>query len=76
MVMDCCCLVAKTCPTLLGTLWTVACQEAPLSMGFSKQEYWRGLPFPSSGDPPNPRIKCVFPVLAGRFFTTEPPEKL
>ena len=37
-------LVAKSCPTLL-TLWTVACQ-APLSMGFSRQEYWSGLPFP------------------------------
>ena len=40
------CLVAQSCPTL-ATLWTVACQ-APLSMGFSKQEYWSGLPFPSS----------------------------
>ena len=41
----CCCLVAKSCPTL-EILWTVACQ-APLSMGFSRQEYWSGLPFPS-----------------------------
>ena len=41
-------LVAKTCPTL-GTLWTVA-HQAPLSMGFSRQEYWSGLPFPSPGD--------------------------
>ena len=38
-------LVAKSCPTLV-TPWTVACQ-APLSMGFSRQEYWSGLPFPS-----------------------------
>ena len=38
-------LVAKSCPSLV-ILWTVACQ-APLSMGFSRQEYWSGLPFPS-----------------------------
>ena len=40
-------LATKSCPTL-GTPWTVACQ-APLSMGFSRQEYWSGLPFPSPG---------------------------
>ena len=54
------------------TLWTVACQ-ASLPMGFFKQEYWSGLPFPSPGDLPNPGIKpvsLVSPVLAGRFFTT------
>ena len=39
------CLVAKSCPTF-ATAWTIACQ-APLSMGFSRQEYWCGLPFPS-----------------------------
>ena len=39
----CCCLVAKSCPTLVTT-WTVA-HQAPLSMGFSKHEYWSGLPF-------------------------------
>ena len=43
-------LVAKPCPAL-ATPWTVACQ-APLSMGFSRQEYWSGLPFPSQRDPP------------------------
>ena len=48
-------LVAKLCPTL-ATPWTVACQ-APPSMGFSRQEYWRGLLFPSPGDLPNPGIK-------------------
>ena len=53
----------------------LACQ-APLSMGFSRQEYWRGVPFPSPGDLPNPRIKPESPVLAGRFFTTESPGKL
>ena len=43
-----CCLVAKSCPILFVTPWTVACQ-APLSMGFPRQEYWSGLPFPSPG---------------------------
>ena len=62
-----CCLVAQLCPTL-------ACQ-VPLSMGFSRQEYWSGLPFPSPGDLPNPGIKPASPALAGRFFTSEPPEK-
>ena len=55
--------------------WTVACQ-APLSMGFSRQEYWSGLSFPSPGDLPNPGIEPVSPMtpaLAGRFFTTVPP---
>ena len=62
---------------LFVTLWTVGCQ-APLSMGFSRQEYWSGLPFPSPGDLSNPGIKPASPVasaLAGRFFTTEPPGK-
>ena len=48
-------LVAKSCPTLV-TPWTVACQ-VPLSMGFSRQEYWSGLPFPSPGDLPDLGIK-------------------
>ena len=57
------------------TPWTVACQ-APLSMGFSRQEeYWSGLPFPSPGDLPDPGTEPASPVLAGRFFTTEPPGK-
>ena len=43
------------------TPWTVACQ-APLSMGFPRQEYWTGLPFPSPGDLPNPGIKPTFPA--------------
>ena len=51
---------------------TVACQ-APLSMGFSRQEYWSGLPCPPPGHPPNPGIKpgsLMSPALAGGFFTT------
>ena len=56
------------------TLWTTACQ-APLSMEFSKQDYWKGLPFPSPnpGDLPNPGIEptsLISPALAGGFFTT------
>ena len=47
-------------------------RQASLSMGFSRQEYWSGLPFPSPGDLPNPGIEPVSPALAGRFFTTEP----
>jgi len=52
------------------TPWTVACQ-APLSMGFPRQEYWSGLPFPSP-DLPDPEIEPMSPALAGRFFTAEP----
>ena len=54
------------------TLWTAACQ-APLSMRFPRQEYWKSLPLPSPGDLPNSGIKptsLVSPALAGRFFTT------
>ena len=57
---------------LFATLWTIACQAA-LSMGFSRQEYWSGLPCPSPGDLPNPGIEPVplmSPALAGGFFTT------
>ena len=55
---------------LFTTSWTVACQ-APLSLGFPRQEYWSGLPFPSPGDLPNPRIKPMSPALASGFCTTE-----
>ena len=57
------------------TLWTVT-HQVPLSMGFSRQEYWRGLLFSSPGDPPYPGIEpgsLASPALAGGFFTTEPP---
>ena len=46
-----------------------------MSMGFPRQEYWSGLPFPSPGDLPNPGIEPRSPALAGGFFTTEPPGK-
>ena len=58
----------------LVTPWTVA-HQAPLSMGFPRQEYWSGLPFPSAGDLPNPGTKPVSPALPDRVFTTEPPGK-
>ena len=57
------------------TPWTEARQD-PLSMGFSRQEYWSGLPFPSVGDLPDPGIKPVSPALAGEFFTSELLRKL
>ena len=49
--------------------------QAPLSMGFPRQEYWSGLPFSSPGDLPKPGIKLEAPALAGGFFTTESPGK-
>ena len=55
----------------LRTLWTTV-HQAPLSMGFPRQEYCSGLPFHSPGDLPNPGIELISPSLAGRFFTTEP----
>ena len=54
-------LVTKLCPTLV-TPWTVA-RHAPLSMGFSRQEYWSGLPFPSPGDLLDPGIEPRYPAL-------------
>ena len=59
---------------LFVTLWTVA-HQAPLSMGFSRQEYWNELPFPPPGNLPNPGIESTSPTLADGFFTTEPPGK-
>ena len=62
-------LVAQSCPTL-ATPWTVA-HQAPLSMGFSRQEYWSGLPFPSPGDLPNPGIEPRSPALQADDLLTE-----
>ena len=61
-------LVAKSCPTL-ATPWTVA-HQAPLSMAFSSQEYWSGLPFLSPGDLPWPRDRTRVSCTAGRFLTS------
>ena len=63
----------KLCPTLFATSWTAA-PQAPLSMGFPRQEYWSGLPFPSPGIFPTQRSN-PHPLHAGRFFTTKPSEK-
>ena len=62
-------LVAKLCPTL-ATPWAVA-RQAPLSMEFSRQEYWSGLPFPSPGDLPNPGVEPGSPALQADSLPTE-----
>ena len=59
---------------LLATPWTVA-HQAPLPMGFSRQDYWSGLPFPSPGDLPDPGIKPKSPSLQADALTSEPPGK-
>ena len=59
-------LVTKSCPALV-TPWTVA-RQAPLSVGFSRQEYWSGLPFSSPGDLPNRGIKPTSPASVGGFL--------
>ena len=64
----CVCSVTQLCLTM--TPRTGACQD-PLRMGFSRQEYQSGLPFPTPRDLPDPRIKSVSPVWAAGFFTIE-----
>ena len=63
-----------SCVRLFVTPWTVA-HQAPLSMGFSRQEYWSGLPFPSPGDPPDAEIKPGSPILQADALLSEPPGK-
>ena len=58
---------------LFVTPWTIA-HQAPPSMGFSRQEYWSGLPFPSPGDLPNPGIEPRSPTLQADALTSEPPD--
>ena len=65
---SCCCGLVQ----LFRNPWIVA-QQVPLSMGFSRQEDWSGLPFPSPGDLSDPGTETLSPALAGGFFTTEPP---
>ena len=70
--MCACVLSYFSCIQLFVTPWTVT-RQAPLSMEFSGQEYWSGLPFPSPGDFPSPGIEpasLLSPELTGRFFTT------
>ena len=59
---------------LSATPWTVD-HQAPLSMGFSRQEHWNGLSFPSPGDLPDPGIELRFPVLQADSLQSEPPGK-
>ena len=67
-------LVTKSCLTLV-TPWTIA-HQVPLSMGFSRQEYWSGLPFPSPGDFPYPGIETGSPALQAYSLPTELPGEL
>ena len=67
-----CVLSCFSCVRLFATIWTVAHQH-PLSMGFSRLEYWSGLPCPPPGDLPSPGVEpasLMSPALAGRFVTT------
>ena len=62
-----------SCVQLIVTPWTVAYRTVALCMGFSRQEYWSGLPFPTPGHLPNPEIRptsLMSPALAGGFFIT------
>ena len=71
-----CCSQLLSCFRLFVTPWTVVCQ-ARLSVGFSKQEYWSGLPFPPAGDlqDPDRPVSLMSPALVGGFITTVPPRK-
>ena len=64
-------LVAQSCPALCDPM--DCSPQGPLSMKFSRQAYWSGLPFPSPGDLLHPEVKPKSPALAGGFFPTEPP---
>ena len=75
--MHACMLSHFSCVCLFATLWTAA-RQATLSMGFSRQEYWRGLPCSPPGDLPDPRVRtCVScgSFIVGGFFTAELPGK-
>ena len=77
LVMCACMFCCFSHARLFATLWAVACQ-APLSLGFSRQEYWRGCHALLQGELPDPGIKPMSPAspaLTGGFFTTEPPGK-
>ena len=73
-VCGCACVHALSHVQLFVTLWIVASQ-APLSVGFSQQEYWSGLPFPRGLHDPGIEPTSASPALAGRFSTIEPPGK-
>ena len=67
-------LVTQCHIQLFAIPWTVACQ-APLSMGFPRQEYRSGMAFPPLGELPDPGIESMSPTVAGEFLTIEPPGK-
>ena len=67
-------LIAEWCPTLV--IPRTVTHQAPLSMGFPRQEYWSGLPCPPPGDLPDPEIEPRSPAFAGGFFSAGPPGKL
>ena len=69
----CVCMKLLSRVRLFATPWTVAFQASP-SMGFSRQEYWSGLPFPSPGDLPNPGMEPGSPALEADALTSEPPK--
>jgi len=64
-----------SCVRLFATPWTVA-HQAPLSMGFSRQAYWSGVPLPSPGDLPDPGIEPRSPAFQADALTSEPPGNL
>ena len=64
-------VLSLSCVQLFVTPWTAACQ-APLSMGFSRQEYWSGWPFPSPGDLPDPGMEPRSPALQGILYCLSP----
>ena len=67
-------LVTQSWPTLCNSMDHIACQ-APLSMEFSRQEYWSGVPFPSLGDRPHPGMEPRSPALQAGSLLSEPPGK-
>ena len=74
MLLQTCVLSRFSHVQLFATLWTVA-HQAPLSVYFSRREYWSGLPFPSPGDLPNPGIEARSPMLQADSLPSEPPGK-
>ena len=70
-------LYMHTCSVMPHSLQPhgLSARQAPLSMEFSRQEHWGGIPCPTLGDLPDPGIELASPALAGRFFTTELPGK-
>ena len=72
--MNACVLSCFSCVLLFGTLWPVS-RQPPLFMGFSRQEYWGGLPFPSPGDLPDPGIEPGSPTFQADALTSESPGK-